>query len=168
LGVVTDEIKMCLGPDEKAVPEIVTDAAANVGQQVIAANVYGTGQISAITESVVETDTLAADACHELGAGFLAQSGNIYGVDVVKNGTKTLVAVIESLLGSNCNFSAEADAVLENDIGAEAGVRSAFLRWRQISLGGGVVLGGENGAKTDGDVNLLGVREASTGTRECN
>jgi len=160
LGIVMDKIQVCLRPDEKAVPEVVTDAAVHMHQQVITADVGGaTRWVTTITGRVVETYAFAADPAHELSTDFLTEPGREYGVEVVKNGTKFLVVVIKPLFGSDRNFSVEAEAVLENNVGAEAGVGSPLFRGRQVNLRGAVVLGGEYGAVTNGNVNLLSMGE---------
>ena len=160
LGIVVDPIEVCLGADEKAAPEVVTHATACVHQQMVAAHVEDTTRrIIATTVRIVETQAFAADSGHELRGNFVSEAGRKYGVEVVQDRTEGLVVVIEALFGADCDFSAEAEAVLENDVGAEAGVHSSLLRGGQISLRGAGVFGGQNGAVANGNVNLLSAGE---------
>jgi hypothetical protein len=127
--------------------------------------------VTAIPVRIVEPYAFTADPAEELGANFVSEPGREYGVEIVKNRAKVLVVVIEPLFGSDRNFSVEADSVLENDVGAETRVGSPLFSWRQINLRGAVVLGGEYGAVTDGNVNLLSMRKTGkqkNGTRGCN
>jgi hypothetical protein len=156
--VVVDPVIVYFGADKDVSPHVVADAAADMHEPLIAVKASrATSRVIATRELTVEDYALASDAGHEVGAGFLTQAGREYYIEVVKNGTKLLIAVIEPLPGSGRDFCVEADAILENDVSAEAGVVSALLRWWQISQGGSVVLGGESGAGAQGQVNLLGV-----------
>jgi len=152
---------MCLGANEEAAPKVITDATASVNQQVIAADVGNTTcWVSTNPVGVVEAYALDAGACHQLGTDLLAEPGRDKSVEVVQNGSEWLVVVVQSLFGSDRDFSAEAEAVFENHVGTEAGIHSALFRRRQISLRRAAVGGRKQGTRTKGNVNLLSRSES--------
>ena len=96
------------------------DAGTNVHQQVIAFEIGGATS-RAGTGWTIEVDVFSANTSHEVGAGFLTKAGREYGVEVVKSGTKSLVAVIQSFAFPYGDLAVEAEVILENLVGAETG-----------------------------------------------
>jgi len=126
LRVVGNYIKVDFGTQKEASPEIVADAAADVGHEVIGVDVSGAGKIRGVAdaEMVVENYGFKAHAGHKLGFGFFARGNHVEGVRVGENGTEILIAVVETLLGSDRDFQVDAQAVvlLEQNIAGEGGI----------------------------------------------
>lgn len=90
---------------------------------------------------VIEKYGLSPDPGHDFGVSSFGHVRGKYTVEVVKNGTVFLVAVIEMLLVAVGKFSAIAIAVLKNPDDAEAGIKPALLRRGKVTLGSSDVLG---------------------------
>src|SRR5208282_3324880 len=130
VGVVVDPIVVGFGAHEKVIPHVITDAAADINQKVMAAVVTG-AEVDATPSLLitVKASALQADAAHEIEADFLADTRLVYGVEVGDDGTKGLSAIsaVGCLAGSPGSFKAESDALVEDDVGADAGIQAAFF-----------------------------------------
>ena len=88
------------------------------------------------------------------------QAWNEYGVGVEEDGAISLKTVIKTFFGANGDFGVEAEMLMKNDIGANAGIETAFFGRRQVSRRCAGALGGKSSAGSDGDIDLLGVEES--------
>ena len=155
---------MSFGANEEAAPDVVANAASDVREEVGGAEVgetsvgvdgIATAGLTVGTGLIVESGANATDSGHEFGVCFGRNAGDEDGIGVEENGAISLKAVVEAFLGADGDFGVEPEILVENVIGADAGIEAGFFRRRQVGLGGAGVLGGERGASSDGDVNLL-------------
>src|SRR5271157_366709 len=158
LSVPDNIVIMRLRADEEMTPEVVAHAASGMQQEVVGADGDGTGS-AAVAESVVENQSLHPKTSHEIGAGLRADARGEDAVDVGENGAVPLLAVVKPLLVAECRFCFKAEMVLENCLGADAGVGCALLGWRREGLGSADGSGSEQRAASGSDVNLLSTGE---------
>lgn len=119
------------------------------------------GGIRAVAVRIIERYALAAGTSHEFADDSLSQAGREHRIKVVEEGTELLKVVIDPLLVAKGKLRVVAEATLADAGEADAGVDPALFRRRQIALGSGSVLGGDQDAGTDSNVNLLGMGESA-------
>jgi len=129
VGVVVDVVEVNLGADKEVSPDVVADTAADIHQEVTGAHKILAAK-SAGTIRQIEASALPANAGHEIRADLLAQFGLVHGVEVRDDGTIGLSArsAVGSLARSPCSLEVEADALVEDYVGADTGVEASFFR----------------------------------------
>ena len=95
-----------------------------------------------------------------MGVGFVEQVGSIDRIDVVKNGTISLVTVIKLSVVAIGKFCAVAVMVPTNVDDAEAWIKSALLRWRKVTHRSRRILGRFKNAGANRNVGLLRTGES--------
>ena len=156
-------------------PNVVADATANVDQKVIAAAIAG-AEINAIAGRLVtiEASALPSDAAHEIEAGLRAQLRLVHAIqgkqDRAEGNAKSGVISLASLPGS---LKIEADALVEDDISADAWVEATLFGYEATTPGYGARgrPRGHDRAASEHGISLLrlgetGQTEESTNCRE--
>jgi hypothetical protein len=160
VGVIHDVIVVNLGAHKDSSPHVVTDAASDVYQEVVAGCETGV-EIDAVGRvgETVEASTLQTDAGHKIETDFLIQAGLIHSVEVGQDGTEGLSArsSVRSLAAFPRGLKAEADAFFENDVGADAGIKASLFGATRSY--GASRFRRQEGAAAEHHVSLLGRSE---------
>ncbi len=127
--VVVDLVYMGFGAQENVVPNVETNAGAKMSVEMVAAHVISAAYECAV-DLTVETKVFATKSNHQFRLYPLAKPGGIDGVKVIQDGTERKCVGIVILPGSPGYLTLDADLVMvqKEDIGADAGKKSAALR----------------------------------------
>jgi len=128
VGVIQDVVEVGLRAEKKVSPYVVADAAANIDQEVVAAGVIVAGEtVGAIRQ--IESSGLPTDAGHEVRADFLADARLVHAVEIKQNRAERLTtgSAISSLTPFPTTLKGEADAFVEYDIRAHAGIKASLF-----------------------------------------
>src|SRR5215470_995622 len=108
-------------------PNVEAHIGTEVSGEVVAAKVVGAATAVAI-DHAIKPQIFSANACHHIGTEFLV-SPPINSVEIVKNRAVRLNEAEtgrgQVLVRAPCDFSAEANVMLEKDDPAEARVQAA-------------------------------------------
>lgn len=157
---------MGFGADEYVSPDVITETAADVDEEVVRALVAGTELITGegVDDSVV-AGALPADTAHQIKAGFLVDARLVNAVEIENQGTiGNALATIIALAAAPDGIKANADAAMEDHVGADIGIESALFGAEERP--GGTVQTAlvstwrGDGSKPKHSVTLLGGREA--------
>src|SRR5204863_1023192 len=110
IKIVTHEIKTSFRPDEEILGCIESQAGAYVAQQMVCADKIRAACEAAIGYAV-KSDALCAQAAHQFQCRPVAQLRSKDCVDVVKDRTEVLKALVEVLRGPPRHFALDADAL---------------------------------------------------------
>jgi len=147
---------MSFRADKEVSPYVVAYAAANIHQEAMFAVEAGT-EIDAIAGVgvLVEASALPADAAHKIEADLPGKVRLIHGVKVGQDGTVGLPTL--SPIGSRGappgRLKVEANALVKDDIGADAGVKASLFRTAGRF---GARPGGQKRAAAEQGIGLLG------------
>jgi len=159
LILIDDVVVMRFGADEDLAPDVVTNAAANMDEEVIVAGIAG-AEIDAIRcgNISVEAGALPADAAHDVGAELLAESGLEDRIEVIQDWPvrlTTIAAAVYALAGSPSHFKVEAKPAVEDNVGTHGGVKATLLCDGWVGETGRVVRGRHQGTEAEHGVGLL-------------
>ena len=128
IHVIHDVIVVNLGADKDMVPDVVAYTSAKIHEEVTGADEIVTAERSGAVGEI-EASTLPSEARHQIQADLLAELGLVHGVKVADDGAKGLASrsAVRTLACSPSGFKIEADAFVEDDVGAEAGIQAALL-----------------------------------------
>jgi len=111
-------------------PDVVAHAAADIDQEAMVAGEAG-AEVNAIAGVVVsvESGALPADAGHEIEANLFGYVGLVHGVEVGNDGAVGLATSSAVVSGGTSprGLKVEANALVEDDVGADAGVKAPLL-----------------------------------------
>lgn len=112
-----DVVVMHLRADKHMMPDVITDAAAQVFHEVVAAHVVdATAEVAArCWIGGIKASALAADAGHEVRAQLLPELGLEDSVKVIEDGAVGLAVDICSLTGTPCSFKTESQTMMKWD-----------------------------------------------------
>jgi len=159
IDIANDIVIMRLGTDEEVSPEVVTHACPGVQQEMMAADEGGAESV-AVDELVIKRQILESETGHKIDAGPGAKARCEHAIDIGQDGAEVLIAVVEGLVVAECHFGVQAKMILENGLGADAGISSSFFWRRYVRLRGTGGLGREQRAAAGHNVNFLGTGEA--------
>lgn len=126
--VVQDVVVADLRADKHVVPHVVFEAAANVHQEVVVAReIVATELAGAIRQ--IEAGALPTDAAEEINSDPFSYPRGILGVKVRDDGAIGLSGGgVSPLARPPGGLPVEANAPVEDDVGADAGIKAALFR----------------------------------------
>lgn len=162
LEVVGDVVPMGFGTYEEAPPDRVANAHSSVKKKMVAVKsiVAATGWDGAPTELIVEDQGLAADAGHEIAAGFARQLARKNAVDVIEDRAIRLKVVVVRLMVAKRPFHIQPEVIVENVFGAGARINATLYGWGQKSHGCRGILRRPESVAADSDIHFLGTSKS--------
>src|SRR5207245_9393378 len=97
-------------------------------QEGVADDIVRAGKCAALELWSIEAKTLSANACHHLGGRPSAQFRGVDAIEIVKNRAVRQNSAIKIPAGSPSHISADAEAVLNNEVGTEFRIQPATFR----------------------------------------
>jgi len=145
-------------------PDVVADAATNVDQEVIAADVVGAAEIAAGVIRAVEAGALPADTAHEVNSRLFTEAWLVDAIEIEQERpVRKSFAAIVALTASPHSVKSETHSSVENHVGADVGIQAAFFRTdegdgrrRRTTRSSGR----HEGPETEHGISLLGGTEA--------
>ena len=141
LILIHDVVVMRFWTEEDMVPEVITDTAAHVDEEVIVADV-ARAKVKAIgsVDESIEASGLPPNAAHQVCAELLVESGLEDAVEIEKDRTVGLSAgpAVLTTTSPPCGFEVKADAAVEDDVRTDAGIKTTFFGNRRIEDAGRV------------------------------
>src|SRR5712692_7848522 len=134
--VVMDSVIVCLRPEENIVPEIKTNATADVAQEMVGGRKIRTGDEGTGEERLIEPGAGDADSTLQLKRRLFPQRWRVNSIEVIKDGTKRLDSLVCVLFGPPVHLEAESEVVPHEVIGAKARKCSAAHRLRLVANSG--------------------------------
>ena len=122
------EVDVALRANEEVMPEVVTNPAADMSHEVIAAYIICTS--AELTTSVnrgIEANAIATDSSLKIRAGLPAKTRLKYCVEIIENRAVGLITAINTLSCLPGDVESESDPVSEDHISAEAGIGAALF-----------------------------------------
>ena len=119
---------MRFGAHEHVSPDIKAQTAAYVSHEMIAADIVRAGECAALELWGVEAKTFSADASHHFGGCPCAQFRGLDAIEIAKDWAVRQNSSIEIPAGSPSHISADAEAVLNNEVGTESRIQPATFR----------------------------------------
>jgi len=115
-------------PHKQVLPHVVADSTASIDDEVVI-GVKAGAEIHAIAGSriAVKASALHSDTTEKVETDFLAEAGLVDSVEVSDDWTIRLAEII-SLAASPGSFKTKSDALLENNIGANARIKTPLFR----------------------------------------
>jgi len=129
-----NNVIVSLRTDKGMPPKVITEGAAEMPGEMIAAGVIGAAGKSAIVSAAVKTYILAADSSHEVAPNFvLGGRHTVDGVDIIEdrpigNNPEEHAAVrnaVRRLSNAGRDRPAKAEVMLQDNVAAEAHVQAA-------------------------------------------
>jgi hypothetical protein len=165
-NVVVNVVKPHFRSHEEMAPDVVSDAASHIDQEVMRAREVVTGK-SIGTERKIEPSALPADPGQQFKPRLLAQFRLIHGVEIQNNRPEGLTtgSTVGSLAGFPGSLKIEADAPVENHVCVDVWVQAALFRNQAARHTAGVRSTRQDSAEAERSIALLRLRKAREETQ---
>jgi hypothetical protein len=124
-GVVVDHVVVRFGADEDVAPDVVTDAAADIDQEMVGTDVVGAAYKVAPVGTTVEASALPTDSSHQVKTCLLAEPGLVHAVEVKQDRAEgyTTWPAVGCLPSSPRGVKAQTDTFVEDYVETNIGIQ---------------------------------------------
>jgi len=160
IRVVQDVIVVGFGTNEQVPPDVVADAATEVNQEVVGTGVARAECVAGVAGVIcVKAGILPTDTGEEVGSDFLGDSRLVDAVEVEDDGAIGLTGAAEVPNRSPGRVETDANAAMEDNVGANVGVKAAAFGANEIGKTRGIAASGagrNDGTESQHCIALLG------------